>query len=119
MFNTIFVDDVRNSLDLIRRSMDQFLGGVSASSGTPADGTEWTFTPAFEAGWTADKMNLRVVLPGISEKDVKVTVQGNHLLIEGERKTPENFSANGYSYLAYGKFFRAIDLPDTLDLDKV
>jgi len=119
MFNTIFTDDVRNTLDLFRRSMDQFFGSSSASSGTTSDG-DWTFAPAFESAWTGDKLNLRVVLPGVSEKAVKVTVQGNQLLIEGERKAPENLSANGsYSYLAYGKFFRAIDLPNRLDLEKV
>jgi HSP20 family protein len=95
--------------------MDRFFNGSSAS-----DESEWTFTPAFETGWTDDKLNLRVVLPGVSEKDVKATVQGNQLLIEGERKAPENFSVNGgYSYLTYGKFLRAIYLPNHLDLNKM
>jgi HSP20 family protein len=119
MFNTIFANDVQNTLDLFRRSMDQFFDGFDASSGAISDGGQRTFTPTFEAGWTDDKLSLRVVLPAVSEKDVKVTVQGNQLLLEGERKAPEGFSANGYSCLPYGKFFRAIDLPNSLDLDKM
>ncbi len=118
MFNTFFSDDVRRTLELLRRSMDEFFGGPLAVSAS--DGSESSFVPAFEAGWTDDKLNLRVVLPGVTEKDVKVTVQGNQLMIEGERKAPENFSANGgFSFLPYGKFFRAIDLPSRLDLEKV
>jgi len=116
MFNSMFVDDVRDMLDFFRRSMDQFFNTLPM---TISDGNETAFSPNFEAGWTDDKMSLRVVLPGVTEKDLKVTVQGNRLLVEGERKAPENFSANGYSYLAYGKFCRAIDLPDSVDLDKI
>jgi len=115
MFNITFVDDVRKTLDPLFRSMDRYFNGSSAS-----DESESTFMPPFETGWADDKLNLRVVLPGVSEKDVTVTVQGNQLLIEGERKISENFSANGgYFYLAYGKFLRAINLPDHLDPDKV
>ena len=114
MFNITFVDDVRKTLDPLFRSMDRYFDGSSVSNES-----ESTFMPPFEIGWTGDKLNLRVVLPGVSEKDVKVTVQGYQLLIEGERKVSENLSANGGSYLAYGKFFRAINLPNHLDLDKV
>ena len=118
MFNRIFVDDVGGTLHLLRRSMGDFFGGTAAASAL--DGSEWTSVPAFEAGWSEDKLNLRVVLPGVSEKDVKVTVQGNQLQVEGDRKAPEKFSTNGgFSYLPYGKFFRAIDLPTRLDFEKV
>jgi HSP20 family protein len=116
MFDRMLVADVLNAL----RPMESFFGASSAFSGTISDGSEWSFTPAFEVASTDDQLNLRVVLPGVSEKDVKVMVQGNQLLIEGERKSPENLSSSGgYSYLSYGKFFRAIDLPDRLDLDKM
>ncbi|HZS52393.1 MAG TPA: Hsp20 family protein [Bryobacterales bacterium] len=118
MLNTLLMDDVRRTFDVLRRSMDEFFGSVWTAS--TFDGSESTFAPNFEAGWTGDRLNLRVVLPGVSEKDVKVTVQGNQLLVEGERKAPENFSHDGFSsVLPYGRFYRAISLPAGLDLDKV
>ncbi len=102
----------------MRRSLDELFSGPFATT-TPGN-QEVSFVPSFEAGWTDEKLNLRVILPGVSEKDVRISVQGYQLLVEGERKAPEGFSTNGgFSSLPYGKFFRAIDLPSRLDLDKV
>ena len=74
-----------------------------------------------ESGWTDDHLNLRVVVPGVAERDLKVTVQGNQLYLQGERKAPENFGKEGYVWNAipYGKFERVLDLPAGLDLDKL
>jgi HSP20 family protein len=48
-------------------------------------------------------------------------VQGNQLIIQGERKAPENFAKDGNAFwqVAYGKFERAVDLPNGLDVDKL
>jgi HSP20 family protein len=72
-----------------------------------------------ESGWTDNHLNLRAILPGVSEKDVQVTVQNNQLVIEGERKTPEGFEKNAWTQLAYGKFHAALTLPSGLDVDHV
>jgi HSP20 family protein len=82
---------------------------------------EWSFRPPVESGWTDDHLNLRVVVPGVSEKDVKVTVQGNQLYIQGERKAPEGFGKDGYVWnsIPYGKFERVLELPAGLDVDKL
>lgn len=62
-----------------------------------------------------------MVLPGVSDKDLKVTLHGNQLHIAGERQEPKDFSKEGYwqRQLSYGKFERAFDLPAGLDLGKV
>jgi HSP20 family protein len=75
----------------------------------------------FESGWTDDYLNLRFVVPGVSEGHVEITMQGNQLVISGERPTPENFSKNGGSFyrLPYGKFERKVDLPNGLDTDHI
>jgi HSP20 family protein len=115
--------DFQQTLDQFRRSVDQMFEGFFGSPWTPTarvENTNWAFTPVVETGWTDDYLNLRAVLPGVSEKDVKVSVTGNQLVIEGERKAPENFATSGGgTRLFYGKFYRAIDLPNGLDLEKV
>lgn len=123
MFDTMFARDIQQTLEHFRRTMDQALSDFFAPSGAPStapDGTAWTFTPTVETGWNDDYLNLRVVLPGVGENDLKVNIQGNQLVIEGERKQPENFARNGGSLrLPYGKFHRAIDLPNGLDQERV
>jgi HSP20 family protein len=82
---------------------------------------DWSFRPPVESGWTDEHLNLRVVLPGVSERDLKVSVQGNQLYIHGERKAPEGFGKDGYVWNAipYGKFERLLELPAGLDVDKL
>lgn len=62
---------------------------------------------------------LRVILPGVAEQDVKVTVQNGRLVIEGERKAPEGWGENAWTKVAYGKFYTEIPVPNGLDVDKV
>jgi HSP20 family protein len=115
--------DVRQTLDHFHRSVDHLFESLFRDSGyrgTTSNGAEAVFAPAVESGWTDDSLNLRAILPGVSEKDLKVTVQGNQLVIEGERTAPEHLRANGgWTHMAYGKFYRTIDLPTGLDLDKL
>src|SRR5262245_34950631 len=112
-----------NEFDDVRRSFDQLFENFFGATPRRTNGrtTEWSFTPAVESGWTDDHLNLRVVLPGVTDKDLKVTVQGNQVYIQGERKAPENFGKEGYvwSQLPYGKFERVLDLPAGLDLEKL
>ena len=124
MLNTLFTNDVRQTLDQFRRSVDQMFDSfygyqaqptVSAASGERT----WTFAPVVESGWNDNFLTLRAILPGVSEKDVHVSVQNGQFVIEGERKAPDGFEKNAYTQMAYGKFYAALTLPSGLDLDHV
>jgi HSP20 family protein len=122
MLNTAF--DVRQTLDQFRRSVDEIFEnfyGSQAQPARPSSATErgWTFSPILESGWTENHLNLRAILPAVSESDVQVSVQNNQLVIEGERKAPEWSAKNAYTQLAYGKFHTAVTLPTGLDVDHV
>jgi HSP20 family protein len=124
MLNTLFTNDVRQTLDQFRRSVDQmfenFYGYQNSPAGAAGTGDRtWTFSPLIETGWTDSHLNLRAILPGVPEKDVRVSVQNNQLVIEGERKAPEGFEKNAYTQLTYGKFYTALTLPAGLDLEHV
>jgi len=122
MLNTFA--DVRQTLDQFRRSVDQMFEnfyGYQTQPASVAAGAEraWTFSPVVESGWNDTHMMLRAILPGVSEKDVHVSMQNNQLVIEGERKAPEGFENNAFTQLAYGKFYAALTLPSGLDVDHV
>jgi len=122
MLSTLFTNDVRQTLDQFRRSVDQmfdnFYGQAPASSSATGE-RAWTFTPVVESGWDDHHLNLRAILPGVAEKDLRVSVQNNQLVIEGERKAPEGFDKNAFTQLSYGKFYSALTLPTGLDVDHV
>lgn len=119
MLNTRFFDE----FDELRRSFDRLFenAGWQPSTRASTNREDWYFAPAVETGWTDDYLNLRFVLPAVHEKDVDVTVQGNQLIIRGERRAPEGFGKEGSAYyrLPYGKFERAVDLPNGLNTDKL
>lgn len=116
--------DVRQTLDQFRRSVDQlfenFYGSPSETGRMIGAGTgsQWLFSPAVETAWGDNTLNLRVIVPAVPQNEIKVTVQNNQLIIEGERKPPEG-SRNAYTQLSYGKFRTEVTLPSGLELEKV
>lgn len=123
MFDTLMSRDIRPTLDHFRRSVDPlfsdfYRSGSGSGNGTVTNG-DYAFTPAVESHWTDEELFLRAIVPGIGKKDVKVSVQSDRLVLEGERKAPEGWSERGYTQIAYGKFYAAVPLPSGLNLDKV
>ncbi len=58
-------------------------------------------------------------LPGLDEKDVKATVEGDVLTISGEKKVERTDEKTHYSERSYGSFTRSFTLPDDADANKV
>ena len=119
MFGRTIFDEMND----LRRGFDHALESFYSSARRPAAGerTEWAFAPAVETGWTEDFLNLRVILPAVTDKDLKITVQGNQLTLQGERRAPKDFGGEGlvYNQIPYGKFERTLELPSGLDLEKL
>lgn len=59
-------------------------------------------------------------LPGVNEKDVKVAVENDMLVIQGERRREEEREDEGWyrAERSYGSFYRAIPLPEGAEADK-
>ena len=60
------------------------------------------------------KLILTAELPGLKKENVKVHVDGDSLVVEGERTREKEEKREGYyhSERSYGKFFRSILLPE-------
>jgi len=115
MFGRTIFDELND----FRRTFDRVFENYAMRRPAAGENSEYAFAPAVESGWTDDFLNLRVILPGVTDKDVKLTVQGGSLTIQGERKAPEGFGKEGmvYSQIPYGKFERVLELPSGLDLE--
>jgi HSP20 family protein len=124
MLNTISSNDIRQTLDHFRRSVDQMFDNFygypgERSGGRSAETPNWAFSPVLETGWTDSSLHLRAILPGVSQGDVNVNLTGNQLVITGERRLPEGLQKNGFTQLAYGKFTTSVTLPAGLDVEKI
>src|SRR4051794_16584452 len=97
MLNTVFTNDIRQTLDQFRRSVDHLFDDfygypAERSANRASEGAEWSFSPVLESGWDEHTLRLRAILPGVRQEDVNVAMQGNQLVISGERKAPEGFT---------------------------
>ena len=86
--------------------------------------TTWrrgTVTPAIESFVRNGELVVRADLPGIDPKKVELAIEGHRLVMRGEREAKEERKDNNYMYrdVSYGRFERAIDLPEGVDADSI
>jgi len=64
-----------------------------------------------------DHYVLKAEIPGLGEDDLEVHLEGNTLVIEGERK--EEVKRRRVSEIYYGSLYRAVTLPEDAKLDEI
>jgi HSP20 family protein len=89
----------------------------------------WRHFPTEEMGWSPaldvmekeDKFIVKVELPGVKEENVDVSITGDMLTISGEKKAESEVKKKGYYYSesSYGSFSRSINIPSTVDTNKI
>jgi HSP20 family protein len=80
---------------------------------------ESAFSPRSEWVEKEESLELNIEIPGVSPEDVKISLKGDILHIEGEKKSKFEDSKTHRSERYYGKFVREFSLPSTLDKDQV
>ena len=108
--------DVVGIQDEVNRLFDSFFGRSPARS----DGDAF-FAPAVDIEEVGDEFVIRADLPGVSQKDVKVSLMGDTLTIRGERKsegTREGGSLHRVERV-HGVFERSFTLGTPVRNDKV
>jgi len=105
-------------LDGWNTDLDRLFDGL-VFGGAP--GTARSFSPATDIQETPEEFVLRLDLPGVAQKDVKVTLLGDELTIHGERKQEET-RKNGkaeYRERVFGSFQRSFTLSSPVQADQV
>jgi len=78
--------------------------------------------PAIDISEDEKNIYLKADLPGMNQKDIKVSVEDNVLTISGERKSEREEKKEGKFYRlerVYGEFCRSFTLPDYVDISKI
>lgn len=78
-----------------------------------------SFVPAVDVTETKEGYTLTADLPGLSAKDVDITVENGILLLSGERKDEHADVKDGYRRVerSFGSFRRSFTLPKGVNLD--
>jgi HSP20 family protein len=79
------------------------------------------WVPPLDLSETDSEVTIRAEIPGIPAKDLDISVSGNTLSIAGQKEeTTETKEGNFFhSERRFGSFRRVIDLPDTVDPERV
>ena len=107
------VDGIQDDLN---RLFDSFVGRPAT---VPAGERLWA--PLADMYETKEDLFVTFELPGVREKDVHVSITGDMLTVEGERRHENEVKGEGYHRLerVYGKFERNLQLPMAVQPDKV
>ena len=107
------VRDLVSMQEEMNRIFDGVFNRTQLSQGLP-------FTPVVDIDETPEEFLVRVDLPGIAQKDVKVSLMGDTLTIRGERKQENKDAGNPLrAERVYGAFERSIALGAPVRGDQV
>ena len=113
------VDPFRDLSDMqseLNRVFDNFFG---RPAGTP--GMERVWAPAVDMYETKDELVVSAELPGLSEKEIHLSITGDMLTLKGERQWSHEDRQDSFyrSERWFGKFERTLPLPIPVQSDKV
>ena len=112
--------DFRRDFDHI---FNRFLGAWPDQPATNTSLSDMPLVPAVNAYVDPKerKFHCQVALPGIDPKDIKIQVQGGNLTISGRRETRNESKEIDVVYREwmFDSFRREIELPETVENDKI
>ncbi len=105
------VSVLQNRLNSLFRDFNEGDGPLTTAS----------FVPAVDIYEDAQKVVLKLEVPGIEEKDLDIRVENHTLTVKGERKFEKEEKEENFHRIErrYGSFFRAFTLPTTVDTENV
>ncbi|HMD58133.1 MAG TPA: Hsp20/alpha crystallin family protein [Solirubrobacteraceae bacterium] len=109
-------------LQTIQQEMNRLFGTVFDSQASGVAGVSARrWIPAMDLVEESDHYVLTADLPGLSEDEVKVEVEGNVLTVSGERRSEVSERKEGYYRVerASGAFSRSLTLPEGVDPDSI
>ena len=94
----------------IRREMENAVRSFNQNSSSPEIGAG---APAINVAETKDAFEVTAELPGVDEKDIKVSLDNNQLDISGEKKAESTKEEKDWHVeeRSYGSFYRSMSLP--------
>lgn len=116
---------VETSLARLRNELgslfDQFFRDPWGSSLLESLPARAGWGPRVDLAETEDAVVLTAEMPGIAPQDVEINVTGNVLTIRGRKHQEKEEKGKDFHYVErhYGDFHRAVQLPGSVDPDKV
>jgi HSP20 family protein len=98
--------------------MDRVFGDTGLSRESAGDGL---WSPAIEVSERDGNYVIRAELPGLKPEDVKLEIEDDALVLQGERRDEREQEEGGVrrTEIRYGRFYRSIPLPEGANMDQI
>lgn len=79
------------------------------------------FLPRIDVSESEKEIHVTAELPGMTDKDIEITLENNVLMVKGEKKQEEERKERNYYHVErrYGSFYRSIPIPAEVDTEKI
>ena len=114
--------DPLKELAKVQDRMNHLFESALARTNFDAGGGIDTWTPTADVHETDSHLVLSLELPGVDQKDIDLRVDGDELVVEGERRmTRETSKGEQFHRVerSYGKFSRRFAVPSTVNRESV
>ena len=112
-FITRYSNPLNDFRTLQTRFFEPFFGRFNFLDDSQASGT---WAPPVDVAEEGDKIMVKVEVPGMEEKDIKVNFEDGLLTVSGERQFERKDERNYHRIeRSYGSFVRQFSLPRTVD----
>ena len=83
--------------------------------------TKPNWKPEIDIKESDNLFQIKADIPGLTKKDIKISLKGDRLTISGERKKISDKENDHYHYRerSIGKFKRSFNLPESINKDKI
>jgi len=113
-------DPLQELLNVQKRMNNLFESALARTNFETSDGFD-SWTPVCDVYETAEALVLCLELPGLEQEQIELRVDGDELVVEGERKMHREQAGERHHRVerSYGSFSRRFRLPSTVKRDAV
>lgn len=104
----------------LHQEIDRLFAQALRGFGMPSWPAEATlFRPSLDITETAESYTVKAEMPGVSKDDIQVSVDGDSLIVRGEKREEKEREDEHchYTERSYGSFQRVLALPGDADAD--
>ena len=100
--------------------MNRFFDDVLPGGGRGLELLNGNWVPPLDIAETDDEIVVKAELPGLTAEDLKISIQGDHLTIQGEKRSEREENGKSFHRVerTFGKFLRSVQLPTEVDNEK-
>lgn len=113
--------NMEREFDRLVKTFENKFGFTTDKQAENPDYDNAVWMPVTDIYEDKDNYKLKLDLPGLSKKDVKITYANSQLSISGERKQEKENESGKYHRIerVYGNFFRTFSLPQKIKENEI